>query len=77
MHLFIDGKEAGTAQDLGDNTLDKVKPTNNWIGRSSFDADAGLSGAIDEFRVYDNALSADDAAAIAKAGPDNLPAATP
>jgi hypothetical protein len=73
LHLFIDGKEPAAAADLGDNTLDKVQPVNNWIGRSSFDADAGLTASIDEFRVYDNALTADEAAAAFKAGPDTLP----
>jgi hypothetical protein len=74
LHLFIDGKEPAAAQDLGDNTLDKVRPVNNWVGRSSFDADAGLSGSIDEIRVYDNALTADETGVLFKLGPDALPA---
>jgi hypothetical protein len=74
LHLFVDGKEPAAAQDLGDNTLDKVKPVNNWIGRSAYDQDAGLTASVSEFRVYDSALTADDAAAIFKAGPDALPA---
>jgi hypothetical protein len=75
LHLFVDGKEPAAAQDLGDNTLDKVHAVHNWIGRSAYDQDAGLSGSIDEFRVYDTALSLDEAAAIFKAGADALPAA--
>jgi hypothetical protein len=77
LHVFVDGKEPVAAADLGDNTLDKVKATHNWIGRSGFDQDPGLSGSIDEFRVYDNVLTLDEAAAIAKAGPDALPEAKP
>ncbi len=73
MHVFIDGKEHQPPQDLGDNTLDAVRQTNNWLGRSSFDQDPGLTGSINEFRVYDQALGADQIAAIAKAGPDSLP----
>jgi len=76
LHVFIDGKEPKPAEDLGDNTLDKVRQVNNWLGRSSFDADPGLSGSIDEFRVYDNALTADEAAAAFKSGPDSLDTAT-
>jgi hypothetical protein len=75
MHVFIDGKEPKPAEDLGENTLDKVRPVGNLIGKSSFDNDPGLSATIDEFRVYDNALSPDDVTAINKAGPDALPAA--
>jgi len=76
-HFFIDGKEQGDAADLGDNTLDKVTPSHSWIGRSGFDADPGLNGAIEEFRVYDQALSADEIAAAYKAGASALPVAGP
>jgi hypothetical protein len=77
LHLFIDGQEAADAVDLGDNTLDKVNPTHCWLGRSGFDADPGLSAAISEFRVYDNALTADEVAAMYKAGADGVPATQP
>jgi hypothetical protein len=73
LHVFIDGKEPKPAQDLGDNTLDKVRPAHCWLGRSGFDNDPGLSASIHEFRVYDQALTADEAAAINKAGPGALP----
>ena len=74
MHVFIDGKEPHPAEDLGENTLDKIRPVQNYIGRSSFDNDPGLSATIDEFRVYDNALTLDDVTAMVKAGADALPA---
>jgi len=74
LHLYVDGKEVGTATDLGDNTLDKVKQDHAWIGRSAFDTDPGLSGTINELRIYNEALTADQVAAIAKAGADALPA---
>lgn len=77
MHVFIDGKEPKPAEDLGDNTLDKVRPVHNWLGRSSYDADAGFTGSIEEFRVYDHALSAAEVTAAAAAGPHQLPAAAP
>ncbi len=71
--LYVDGKSAGDAADLGDNTLDKVKQSHTWIGRSAFDADPALTATISEVRVYNQALTADQAAAIAKAGADALP----
>ncbi len=77
LHAFVDGKEPQKAEDLGNNTLDKVKPVENWLGKSSFAADPGLTGSIDELRVYDNALTLDDAAALFQAGPDKLPEITP
>ena len=73
LHVYIDGTEPKPAQDLGDNTLDKVKPTNNWLGRSSFDQDAGLTGSIDELRTYDHALTADEVSESFKSGADTLP----
>jgi hypothetical protein len=76
LHVFVDGKEAGTPADLGDNTLDKVSTKHAWIGRSAYDNDPGLSATINEFRVYDNALAGDDVAAAYKAGPAALPGAT-
>ncbi len=73
MHLYIDGKETGTAADLGDNTLEKVKQDHSWIGRSSFDGDSALSGTINELRVYDEALSLDQLKAMSTAGATALP----
>lgn len=77
LRVFVDGKEPRPAQPLGDNTLDQVRPVQNWIGRSSFAADPGLSAAINEFRVYDHALTPAEAAALHQAGPDGLPATAP
>jgi len=74
MHVYVDGTEPSPPVDLGDNTLDKVRPTHTWVGKSSFDADGGLTASIDELRVYDTALSTEEIAAIIKAGPDALPA---
>jgi hypothetical protein len=77
IHFFVDGKEPTAASDLGDNTLDKVRQVDNWLGRSSFDHDPGYIGTIDELRIYDQPLSADEVAAAQTAGPDTLPTAAP
>lgn len=74
LQVYADGKEPKPAEPLGDNTLDRVKPVENWLGKSSFSADPGLSASIDEFRVYDHALTAAEVAAALKSGPDALPA---
>ncbi len=73
LRVFVDGKEPKPAESLGDNTLDKVKPVNNRMGKSSFSADPGLSASIDEVRVFDTALTPEEVAAAFKAGPDALP----
>jgi hypothetical protein len=66
-YFYIDGHQIGSPASI-DAGLDGVKGANQWLGRSSFDADAGLTGSISEFRVYDTALTADQIAADFKAG---------
>lgn len=74
LRVFVDGQEVNRPEKLGGNTLDKVKPVENWLGRSSFAADPGLSASIDELRVYDEALTPEAIAAAHTAGSDSLPA---
>jgi hypothetical protein len=72
IHLFVDGKEQGSGEPLGDASLEKIKGSAHWLGRSMFENDIGFSGTIDELRVYDTALKADEIAAQFKAGPGSL-----
>jgi hypothetical protein len=56
MRLYLDGEQVGSAattllpKDLGNTTQ-------NWLGRSQYVADAYFSGMLDEFRIYNRALS--------------------
>jgi hypothetical protein len=45
-------------RDLGAVTIQ------NWIGRSQFSADPYFAGLIDDFRIYDHALTASQAAQL-------------
>jgi hypothetical protein len=47
-------------------------PTQNYLGKSQY-ADPYFSGSINEFRIYDRALSAAEVAANDAAGPDGTP----
>jgi uncharacterized protein YjdB len=49
-----------------------VKDLVNFIGRSLFDADPLLNGAVDEFRIYDGVLAPDVIAVHTASGPDSL-----
>jgi len=57
MKLYLDGEQVGSAatkllpKDLG-------VTTQNWLGRSQYVADAYFFGLLDEFRIYNKALSA-------------------
>ncbi len=59
MQLYLDGAVVATGstqvlpRDLGETT-------SNWIGRSQYAADAYLRGAVDDFRIYDFAMTADE-----------------
>ena len=44
-------------------SLGNINDVNNWLGRSNWTADGNFGGSFDEFRIYDNALSATDVAA--------------
>jgi len=72
LRLFVDGKEAGSGEPLGDNTLEKVTGDNHWLGRSLYDNDVGFTGSIDELRVFDSALNADQINSHYKAGPAEI-----
>jgi hypothetical protein len=47
-------------------------PTNNYLGKSQY-ADPYFSGSINEFRIYDKALTAAQIVANYAAGPDGTP----
>jgi hypothetical protein len=56
VRMYVDGTVVGSTtmtvlpKDLG-------KTTQNWLGRSQFTADAYLTGSLDDFRIYNRALS--------------------
>ncbi|MDT8301085.1 MAG: LamG domain-containing protein [Sedimentisphaerales bacterium] len=60
INLYLDGVvvASNNAATLNPNSLGAT--TNNWIGRSQYAADAYFSGSVDDFRIYDYALSQDE-----------------
>jgi hypothetical protein len=64
--LYVDGVQVGTnsTMTLRPNSLGSTM--NNWIGRSQFTSDPYLDGLIDDFRIYDRALSDAEIAALFK-----------
>jgi hypothetical protein len=62
--LYVDGVAAGTnaAMTLRPSSLGNT--SNNWIGRSAYTADPYFAGLIDDFRVYNRALSAAEITAL-------------
>lgn len=57
--IYIDGQKAGSSTGITIKPSD-IHPSLNYIGRSQFSADPYFRGYLDECRIYNYALSADD-----------------
>lgn|SRR6185312_2802271 len=71
MGIYVNGELVGSRTDL--ISLAAVSPHYFFIGRSLYAADAYLNASIDEFRIYDSALSAEQVKNDYAAGPDRVP----
>lgn len=71
MGIYVNGELVGSRTDL--ISLAGVSPHYFFIGRSLYAADAYLNASIDEFRIYDSALSAEQVKKNLAAGPDRIP----
>ena len=49
----------------------------NWIGRSQYSADPYLDGRVDDFRIYNRALSSSEVSALASGGATPTPTTPP
>ncbi len=61
--LYVNGEEVAKSNSMTIRPSD-IKPAICYIGRSQFDADPMLKAYIDDFRVYNYALSADEIMAV-------------
>ena len=77
--LYVDGTPVGTnsAMSFTPGMIgDLIDNTNNFIGRSQF-ADPYLNGSVDDFRIYNGALSAAGISAIMAGNPPPAPPGPP
>jgi len=72
--LYVNGAAAGTNDNMTLTPADLGNTTQDWIGRSQYPGDPYLDGGVDDFQIYDSALSADQIAALAagQAGAGNV-----
>lgn len=63
--LYVDGLLTASNTQIPTRPSDLGDTVNNWIGRSEYDRDPPFDGQVDEFRVYDRALSAAEIATLA------------
>ena len=57
--IYIDGEEAASSTGITIRPSD-IHPVLNYVGRSQFAADPMFRGVIDDMRIYNYALAADD-----------------
>ncbi len=63
--LYINGNPVGTNTNMTLHPSNLGNTNQNWIGRSQFGADAYLNATVDDFNIYDRALSQADVATLA------------
>jgi len=64
--FYVNGVKAGENPSFNYSPDAAAQMVNNYLGKSQYPADSYYSGAIDDFRIYNYALSADEAADIAR-----------
>ena len=63
--LYVDGELVGGNTDVNLTPSDLGNTTNNWLGRSQWPPDANLDGRLDDFRIYNRALTQGEVAHLA------------
>ncbi len=62
--LYVDGAQVSQSTTMTLSPMSLGTTPQNWIGRSEFAVDPYVSGQVDNFRIYDRALSAAEVQAI-------------
>lgn len=71
MGIYVNGELVGSRTDL--ISLEAISPHYFFIGRSLYSSDSYLNASIDEFRIYDSALSPEQVKNDYAAGPGRVP----
>jgi hypothetical protein len=64
-YLYVDGALESTSM-ITLRPSDLGTTGSNWLGRSQYSQDPYFKGSLDDFRIYDRALTAEQISAIAK-----------
>ena len=65
--IYVDGEVAGASSGVTITPAD-VRPVLNYLGRSQFVADPLFQGQLDDVRIYNYAVDADDVKTIMAGG---------
>jgi hypothetical protein len=75
--LYVNGSVVGTNNSMSLSPSSLGNTSQNWIGRSQYSADPYLDGQVDDFRIYNRALSSSEVSALASGGATPTPTNTP
>ena len=67
--LYVNGTAVGTNTNMTVTPSALGDTTQNWIGRSQYPGDPYLAAAVDDFQIYDSALTAAQVAGLAGGQP--------
>jgi hypothetical protein len=70
--LYVDGVAVGISESLTLNPSSLGNTVNNYLGKSQYGNDPYLNGSIDEFRIYNGALAANEIAQAYSLGPTQI-----
>jgi hypothetical protein len=67
--LYVNGQPVATNTNMPITPADLGDTNQNWIGHSQFIADPYLAATVDDFQIYDHALTAAEVTALASGQP--------
>jgi len=70
--IYVDGQFAVRNTSFNGSPTNVLPMANCWLGRSQFSADNYYNGSFDEFRIWNNVLSAPSVEATFENGPDTV-----
>ncbi len=65
LRYYLDGQLKSQVDEMSFSSAELGATTQNWIGRSVYQADPYLSALVDDFRIYGGALTAEQIAELA------------
>jgi hypothetical protein len=69
--LYVNGSQVGSNSSMTLSPSGLGNTNQNWLGRSQYSSDPYLNGRIDDFRIYNRALSASEVSNLASGGGGN------
>jgi len=66
--IYIDGEVAGENLTMRYGPQNLGEPNQNWLGKSQYEGDTPFAGSLDDFRIYDFAMTPKDVLTVMNGG---------